>query len=552
MTSKNGDWLETANYPWTPDQGDGNFRNPILCADYSDPDVIRHGDDFYLVASSFNCTPALPILHSQDLVNWSIIGHAMKNLPAARFSQVQAGCGVWAPAIRSHAERFYIFFSMPDEGIFMIWAEHPAGEWSAPHLVQQGKGLIDPCPLWDEDGRAYLAHAYAFSRAGIKHQLRICPMAPDGSRLLGEGKIIFEDPQRHPTVEGPKFYKRNGYYYVLAPAGGVADGWQLALRSRQIFGPYQHKIVLERGNTPINGPHQGALVDAPDGSNWFLHFQERLPYGRIVHLQPVRWENDWPIMGVDHDGNGVGEPVNHFRKPVVRPLQTPVPPQTSDEFDQPKLGLQWQWQANHTANWSSLTDRPGWLRLFTQPAAENDLAKMPSVIAQKFPALAFTVQTRIDTANLKQDHQAGLIILGRANASLVISVHNGCRSISLNIGGEQAFVAQVQSEIIDLRAEIELGGKCVFGYADGLSQFQTLPQTFQAREGHWIGAKVGLLSISSGEAAYGGYADFDYFRFAPPLLSRGQPIHPKLKTIRAWRKNRRKIARSTTQAKEAP
>ena len=349
VTSRDDDWPGTGIYPWHPDQGDGNFRNPILCADYSDPDVIRHDDDFFLIASSFNCTPALPILHSHDLVNWSIIGHAMNNLPAARFSQVQPGCGVWAPSIRFHAGKFFIFFPMPDEGIYMLTADHPAGPWSQPHLVQAGKGLIDPCPIWDDDGNAYLVHAYAFSRSGIRHRLRICPMASDGSQLLGEGKIVFEDPHHHPTIEGPKFYKRNGFYYILAPAGGVANGWQLALRSRHIYGPYEEKTVLERGSTPINGPHQGALVDAPDGASWFVHFQEHLPYGRIVHLQPVRWENDWPMMGIDRDNNGIGEPVGIFRKPVAHANSSPLLPQTSDEFDQPKLGFQWQWQANHAA-----------------------------------------------------------------------------------------------------------------------------------------------------------------------------------------------------------
>ena len=211
-------------HPWVPDQGDGTYCNPVLFADYSDPDATRHGDDYYLVASSFNCTPGLPILHSRDLVNWTLINHAVKNLPHPRYAEVQPGCGVWAPAIRHHAGKFWIFFPMPDEGIYVTTAAHPAGEWSEPHLVQAGKGLIDPCPLWDDDGQAWLVHAYAGSRAGIKHRLRVCPMAPDASRLLGEGKIVYHEPEKHPTLEGPKFLKRDGWYYILAPAGGVENG----------------------------------------------------------------------------------------------------------------------------------------------------------------------------------------------------------------------------------------------------------------------------------------------------------------------------------------
>ena len=180
-------------------------------------------------------------------------------------------------------DKFWIFYPTPDEGIFLVTADHPAGPWSEPHCVQAGKGLIDPCPLWDDDGKAYLVHAYAGSRAGIKHRLRVCPMAPDGSKLLGEGEIVFHEPEKHPTLEGPKFFKKDGWYYILAPAGGVETGWQLALRSKNIYGPYEDKIVLAQGGTDINGPHQGALVDTPDDGWWFIHFQDAGVYGRIIH-----------------------------------------------------------------------------------------------------------------------------------------------------------------------------------------------------------------------------------------------------------------------------
>ena len=355
-------------FPWTSDQGDGTYRNPVLCADYSDPDVIRSGEDFYLVSSSFNCTPGLPILHSKDLVNWTIIGHALKNLPHSRYNEVQPGCGVWAPAMRFHAGKFWIFFPMPDEGIYVVTADDPAGKWSEPYLLQAGQGLIDPCPFWDDDGKAYLVHAYAGSRAGIKHRLRVCGMAPDGSRLLDKGKIVFQQPRTHPTVEGPKFLKKDGWYYLLAPAGGVATGWQLALRAKDILGPYQAKIVLAQGDTDINGPHQGALVDTAAGDWWFVHFQDTGVYGRIVHLQPVAWRGGWPVMGRK------GEPIRRFQKPRRTGNGPAAVPQTSDDFASDQLGRQWQWQANHRSAWHSLTARKNWLRLFPQIARGRDLA----------------------------------------------------------------------------------------------------------------------------------------------------------------------------------
>jgi beta-xylosidase len=205
---------------WVADNGDGTYKNPILYADYSDPDVIRSGDDFYLVASSFNAAPGLPILHSKDLVNWTIIGHVFKQqIPKDVFNKPQHGNGVWAPSIRYHEGEFFIFYPDPDFGIYMTKAKHPAGPWSEPLLIKEAKGWIDPCPLWDEDGKAYLVSALAASRSGVKSIIVVSRMSPDGTKLLDDGAMVFDGHDKHPTVEGPKFYKRNGYYYIFAPAG---------------------------------------------------------------------------------------------------------------------------------------------------------------------------------------------------------------------------------------------------------------------------------------------------------------------------------------------
>src|SRR3954453_23409885 len=407
-------------YPWVPDQRDGTYRNPILCADYSDPDVVRVGDDFYLTASSFNCTPGLPILHSRDLVNWSLIAHAIDRVPGDQYDQPQPGCGVWAPAIRHHAGRFWIFFPTPDEGIYVITADDPRGPWSTPHLMLAGKGLIDPCPLWDDDGRAYLVHAYARSRSGIKHRLRVCPMAPDGSKIVEEGKTVYDNKQVHPTLEGPKFHKRNGWYYISAPAGGVATGWQVIFRSRDVYGPYDDKVVLAQRATSINGPHQGALVDTPDGSEWwFVHFQEHPPYGRIIHLKPVTGKNAGPQIGVTQDEHGVGEPVLRYHKPCVRDPQAIAVPATSDEFDATSLGLQWQWHANFNRAWWSLKDRPGWLRLAAHQVDGGALEKAPNLLLQKLPAESFTFETKLDWSSLPQDSRAGIVVMGKSHAAVV-------------------------------------------------------------------------------------------------------------------------------------
>ena len=254
---------------WVADLGNGMYRNPVLNADYSDPDAIRVGDDFYLVSSSFEDIPGLPILHSRDLVNWTLIGHALLRQPPFEvFAKPQHGNGVWAPAIRYHKGEFYIYYPDPDYGIYLVKARNAAGPWSDPVLVEGGKGLIDPCPLWDDDG----------------HEL-------------------------DPTFEGPKLYKRNGYYYIFAPAGGVTTGWQLVLRSKNIYGPYERKVVMDQGSTAVIGPHQGAWVTTKTGEDWFLHFQDKGPYGRVMHLQPMKWLAGWPVIGAHKDRGGKGEPV---------------------------------------------------------------------------------------------------------------------------------------------------------------------------------------------------------------------------------------------------
>src|SRR5689334_11747005 len=270
---------------WVADNKNGTYKNPVLYADYSDPDACRVGDDYYLVASSFDGIPGLPILHSKDLVNWTIIGHALKRQPPFdHFSQPRHGMGVWAPAIRFHNGEFYIYYPDPDFGIYVVKSKNINGPWTEPILVEGGKGLIDPCPLWDDDGKVYLVHAYAGSRAGIKSIVVVKKLDATGTKVLDNGVMVFDGHDQDPTLEGPKFYKRNGYYYIFAPAGGVGTGWQLVMRSKSIYGPYERKVVMDQGSTPINGPHQGAWVDTKTGEDWFLHFQDVDAYGRIVHL----------------------------------------------------------------------------------------------------------------------------------------------------------------------------------------------------------------------------------------------------------------------------
>jgi beta-xylosidase len=512
---------------WVADQGDGTYKNPILHADYSDPDVVRVGEDFYMTASSFNASPGLPILYSKDLVNWKLIGHALeRQAPFDHFSKPQHGNGVWAPAIRYHKGEFYIYWGDPDFGVYMVKAKDPAGPWEIPVLVEAGKGLIDPAPLWDDDGKAYLSHAFAGSRAGIKSILVVKPMNAEGTKIIGKGKIVFDGHENHPTVEGTKFYKRNGYYYIFAPAGGVSTGWQLVLRSKNPYGPYEEHVSLEQGDTQINGPHQGGWVELENGENWFLHFQDKEAYGRVVHLQPMIWKNDWPTMGEDFNGDGTGQPVLSYKKPNVGKKYPIVTPRDSDEFDGNEIGLQWQWQANPETTWAFANPSKSQLRLYTQLLPEDamNLWDAPNLLLQKFPSEEFTVTTKLNfhpNKDLKNE-KTGLLVMGRSYAYLALESREdgtyikyvSCLDAENGKPEKEQIIKKLTGNSAQFRVRIDKEAKCSFSYSENGKDFTEIKENFTAVSGKWIGAKVGLFAIKENITNDSGFVDFDWFRFS--------------------------------------
>lgn len=504
---------------WVADNGDGTYKNPIIFADYSDPDVIRVGDDFYMTASSFNAVPGLPILHSKDLVNWQVINYALRRLePDEVYSRPQHGNGIWAPAIRYHNGEYYIYYGDPDFGIFVTKARDPAAQWSKPVRVSGEKGWIDPCPLWDDDGTAYLVHAFAGSRAGIKSVLVVNRMNSEGTQVLDKGAIIFDGHDSDPTVEGPKYYKLNGWYYILAPAGGVTTGWQLALRSKSVYGPYEKKIVLAQGRSTVNGPHQGALVDTQTGEWWFLHFNDKGAYGRVVDLEPVIWTDDFPIMGND------GEPVLRFKKPNVGksyPVQTP---QDSDEFNGNQLSPQWQWHANEPqAPWGMPVPDKGVFRMFSVevPTGFKNLWDLPNLLLQKLPAEEFTATAKVKLDPRFEGEKFGLVVMGLDYSYIGVSFKGG----SLFVAQSTAHDADkglaeyenvpflLKSREFYLRVKVSAGAVCSFSFSLDGKVFTNVGVPFKAREGRWIGAKIGFFYNRPGKSNDAGSADIDWIRF---------------------------------------
>ena len=514
---------------WCPDNGDGTFTNPVLYADYSDPDVCAVGEDFYLTASSFNCIPGLPILHSKDLVNWTIIGHALQELePKEVFDKPAHGKGVWAPAIRYHEGEFYIYWGEPDYGIFMVKTKEPSGEWEKPVCVIPGKGMIDPCPLWDGDGRCYLVNGWANSRAGFNSVLSVRELSKDGTKAIGQPRIVFDGGQENHTTEGPKFYKRDGYYWIMCPAGGVAMGWQLAIRSKSPYGPYEWKRVMWQGKTDINGPHQGAWIHTTFNEDWFLHFNDKGAYGRVVYLQPVDWSSGWPMMGKD------GEPVTRFRKPKGsekgKVKSEKYNPQESDEFNDGTIGKQWQWHANYHQFYGMPTAN-GTMRLYTYDL-EGTLWDAPNLLLQKLTAPRFTATAKVRFAGKEDGQYGGVVMMGRDYSALVVCRKGDSfvlqRHTCMGADEEQAETQQTISTLkptgrdtipyspaiymdIYLRMTVK-DGICQYAYSLDDKRFKDAGEPFKMREGKWIGAKFGLVAECNNRKGTRGWLDVDWIR----------------------------------------
>ena len=540
--------LASAQYKsqvWSPDNGDGTYTNPVINADYSDPDVCvgPSGEDYYMTASSFQCTPGLPILHSRDLVNWEIVGYALKSLYEGdcklteHYNKVQHGNGVWAPSIRYHQGEYYIYWGDPDHGVYMVKTKNPAGEWEKPVCVIRGKGYIDTTPLWDEDGRCYLVNGWANSRSKFASVLTVREMSADGTKAIGQPVIVFDgNGTENRTCEGPKFYKRDGWYWIMCPAGGVPEGFQLAMRSKSPYGPYEAKKVLQQGKTAINGPHQGAWVHTKYGEDWFLHFQDKEAYGRVMHLNPVDWSTGWPVMGKK------GEPVTTYKKPkssgtvVVNPVE-------SDEFNAPAIGRQWQWQANYDEKFGVPTAF-GTMRIYTHKLDTDwkNLWTVPNMLLQKTPADEFTVTAKLRFTSKADGQMGGIIMMGHNYQALVVRREGRefkliiltCQDADRGKAQQEELITTLKPtaedkidykpgihEDIYLRLRVSNaqagaahGGKPLvsFAWSQNGKKFTPCGSQYEMKQGKWIGAKFGFVAVDTNPKTDRGWIDADWIR----------------------------------------
>lgn len=490
------------------DQGDGTFANPVLNADYSDPDVIRVGDKYYLTCSEFHFM-GMPILESDDMVNWKIIGQVFDSIDLPGYSTMEKyGSGSWAPALRYHDGKFWIYVCTPGEGLFMSRAENPEGPWSPLYNVKNVSGWEDPCPLWDDNGDAYLGRSQLGGGPIIIHK-----MSADGKTLLDEGRKVYEGP----TAEGTKLFKKDGYYYISIPEGGVGTGWQTVMRSKNIYGPYESKRVLEMGSTRVNGPHQGALVDTPDGEWWFYHFQSAGALGRVMHLQPVVWKDGFPEIGTDYDLNGVGEPMKICRKPATGKEVSPAAPQTSDNFDNGQLGIQWQFNHNPDRSRLSLDTRDGWLAI--KPLKADKARNARNQLTQKMMGNHSRATVKLDFASMLAGDRAGLECLGNKFMTLGVYCNSSGDPILYiedngSVSSKKA-LKNVGQDHIYLRLDMNAAdNKYQYYYSLDGEKYVSVGNSFEMGDGDWKGARSGIYAYTTAaDDSKAGTALFDSFEY---------------------------------------
>lgn len=539
------------------------YKNPILPMDFSDPDVcVGRDGKFYMTASSFGGVPGLPILVSDDLVNWQYALYALAEHPFATRSP-EHGNAVWAPSIRYRADRkeYVIYWGDPDRGAYRVSASDPRGPWSEPRLVVPGKGLIDPCPLYDDDGRIYLVSALAQSRAGMNSVILVRELDADETKAISDPVIVYDGvPDGNFTAEGPKFYKHNGEYWLFFPAGGVSVGWQVAARSKSPYGPFKAKTVMAQGKSKINGPHQGAWVKTPAGEDWFVHFSDRDAYGRIVYLEPMKWlKNGWPVIGVDNDADGCGEPVEEYEMPKGGTLgEQRMRPQSSDEFNDLTPGPQWQWLGK-SYPFPGFGTPYGYYRLYTTKCTSRATRKSsfisskgfdirnlwttPNLMVQKFPGFSFSATMKAQVGAKELTEECGLIVQGRSYARLGLKyaddnkfevVYVECRDADKHNEEKCKVLATIPAKVIEaglrsanvkdiwLKVDVapgevpknKFGPKaiCTFYWSLDGETWNECETKFEAREGKWIGATVGIYAVSSADCTDRGWIDIDYFR----------------------------------------
>lgn len=507
-------FLSKAQQAWTPDNGDGTFTNPIMWGDWPDPDVIRVGDDFYMVSTSMHYVPGCPIAKSKDLVNWEMAGYAVERYDEDPRYDLKGGNlylnGSWASSIRFHNGKFYVFFCTPygwgtETGHFSVCeAEKPEGPWKRTIFPDY---LYDPGVLFDDDGKIYVVHG--------QNTLYVSELNADLKSVKGDpveiwNKAVYNaDQKRSAGMEGSHVYKINGMYYITCPAGGT-EGWQVCLRSKSIYGPFEHKVIAsDNSSYPPNGLHQGGMVQLKNGDWWFIIMQDRGPLGRVPHLLPVTWEDGWPMLGANARDAII------YSKPNVGKNHKIKAPATTDEFNNRRLGLQWQWNHNPDNEKWSLTEKTGYLRLKASRA--TDLKSARNTLTQRVQGPNSTGTVEIDVSGLKDGNIAGFGIFQFPYAYVAVQQEKGERKVVMCNDGKiiETAIEDLEQDKIWIRARAtDKDFTAHFYYSLDGANFIPIGNTLTMDLGLcFTGNRFALFNFSTTEEGINGQADFNWFRF---------------------------------------
>ena len=489
------------------DNGDGTYTNPVINADFPDPDVILVGDTYYMVTTTMFIFPGVTILKSHDLVNWEYAANAVSRFDFSNCYDLERcnryGHGQWATSLKYHDNTFYLLFITLDEGGFIASAGKAEGPWK---LRKLPKGFYDPGLFFDDDGKIYVAHGYS--------KIYVTELNNDFSPK-SKDVLVYEGDIRK-GLEGMHVYKINGYYYLYGTYGGV-DGIQVALRSKNIYGPYQQKVVISDSTPGVNfGVHQGALIKTQRGEWWTMLFSDRGGLGRFPSLQPVTWIDGWPVAGVD------GKGVVTYRKPDVGKTYPVKTLPTSDEFNNKSNipGMQWGWNHNpDSATWS-LTQKPGYLRLTTGKVVSS-IREARNTLTQRIftyysDAIPTIGLTKMNVGNMKDGDIAGLAVFQDPYAYIAVKKIKDSRYITMVNNGMEIDAGAVEGDTVYLRASVHYGtGEASFSYSMDNKNYTKLGDSLDMKFNLSVftGNKFCLFNYAT--KTPGGYVDFDWFRMHP-------------------------------------
>ncbi|WP_282135209.1 glycoside hydrolase family 43 protein [Seonamhaeicola maritimus] len=538
------------------DQGDGTYINPILNADYPDSDIEQVGDTYYMITSKQHMSPGMPILESKDMVNWTNVGHVFDSLswaPEYNWDRMNGySFGTWAGDLAYHEGTWYCYQIDYQHGLMVATAKDIKGPWSKPiMMLPKAKVLDDPAVFWDEEThKAYVIINTAGKQKSKENTIegnenRIYEMSWDGTKILDEGKLVYTGM----GAEAAKIYKIDGIWYIFlaqwtmgdkSTKPGVKnpknDRKQIVLRSKEsIYGPYEVKTVLEKGTVFKNrSASQGALMQAPDKSWWYMHQliqNDTIPFqGRPQCLEPVNWVDGSPIIGVDEDNDGIGEPVKQHKKPIDGyPVAAPS---SDDDFSNEKLGFQWEWNHNPRNTHWSLTERRGWLRLKASKVLPNEKGYGPNInewtnndgsdsdfwracntLSQRIMGITTgTAVAKFDISGMQPHQLAGFVRYGGVFNLLGVEVdENGKKNLFyMNPMAEKTNGPELVGNDLFVRTSNN-SNQATYEYSFDGENYKAFGPTFTIVFGKWTGDRLGFFSWNEKEDA--GHIDVDWFTY---------------------------------------